>query len=165
MIVTRHEEFEVAHVLPGYDGGCGNLHGHTYKIEVSVEGPQTGPFDMVIDFSDLKRAIKAIVPDHRFICSSAASHENDSLECEIKTVLDKFNIKYVIYPFVTTAENMAPYFGQQIEEYIQNELGYKDLEVVEVKLWETTNSYAHYVKPILKTTLKLISSEIKEGEE
>lgn len=147
MRITRHEEFEVAHVLPNYDGGCGNLHGHTYKIEVTVEGPQTGVFDMVMDFSDLKRAIKAIVPDHRFICSDYASPDKSDLEHEITKVLDAFNIQYVVYPFVTTAENMVTYFAEMIEHYIQNEMEYKDVEVVECKLWETTNSYAHYIKP------------------
>jgi len=51
MRVTRHEEFETAHLLPGYNGPCGNLHGHSYKIEVTVEGPQhDNHFGMVMDF-------------------------------------------------------------------------------------------------------------------
>ena len=36
--VTRHEEFEAAHRLRDYDGACTNLHGHSYKIEVTVTG-------------------------------------------------------------------------------------------------------------------------------
>lgn len=144
--VTRHEEFEVAHVLPGYDGGCGNLHGHTYKIEVTVEGPQQGPYDMVIDFSDLKKAIKEIVPDHRFVCSDSVDPENDSLEMDIIDILEKYGIKYVIYPFVTTAENMVKHFAEAIDNYIKHEIGYKLVDVVEVKLWETTNSYAIWRK-------------------
>ena len=58
MRVTRHEEFETAHLLPGYDGPCGNLHGHSYKIEVTLEGPQNKLFDMVMDFKDLKKAMQ-----------------------------------------------------------------------------------------------------------
>ena len=102
MRITRHEEFETAHLLPGYDGGCGNLHGHTYKIEVTVEGPQDYDFDMVMNFKQLKQAIKAVVPDHRFVYA-----DGDKISEEIAKVLDLYNIKYVRYPFYTTAENMV----------------------------------------------------------
>lgn len=146
MRITRHEEFEVSHVLPNYEGGCGNLHGHTYKIEVTVEGPQSGMFNMVMDFKDLKYAIKEIVPDHRFICNSNNLKDKNSLEYQIVKVLDKFNRLYITYPFATTAENMVTYFAQKIEKFIQEELDYKNVEVVECKLWETTNSYAQYIK-------------------
>ena len=47
---------------------------------------------------------------------------------------------------MTTAENMVGYYAQAIDDYIKNELGYKDVDVVEVKLWETTNSYATWIK-------------------
>ncbi|MGM9543548.1 MAG: 6-pyruvoyl trahydropterin synthase family protein [Romboutsia timonensis] len=142
MRITRHEEFETAHLLPGYDGGCGNLHGHSYKIEVTVEGKQDQPFDMVMDFKDLKKAIKEVIPDHRFVY-----YDGDEISCKIAKILDEYNLKYVRYPFYTTAENMVGYFAELIDNYIKNELGYKNVDVVEVKLWETTNSYATWKKP------------------
>lgn len=140
MRITRHEEFEVAHVLPEYPGPCGNLHGHTYKIEVTVEGPQKEKeWGMVIDFNVLKSIIKEVVPDHRFVYNS----KNPSpLETEIVSVLDKYGCKIVGYPFATTAENMSQYFAQQIN----NKLKDYEVEVVEIKLWETTNSFAHFIK-------------------
>lgn len=142
MRVTKHVEFEAAHVLPGYDGGCGNLHGHTYKIEVTVEGPQDEAFGFVLDFKDLKKAIEEVVPDHRFI------FKKGNIMCEdIAAVLDQYNIKYVRYDFDTTAENMVGYFAEMIQDYLQNELGYsEDIKVVEVKLYETTNSFATWKK-------------------
>lgn len=142
MRITRHEEFETAHLLPGYNGGCGNLHGHSYKIEVTVEGKQDQPFDMVMDFKDLKKAIKEVIPDHRFVY-----YDSDEISCKIAKILDEYNLKYVRYPFYTTAENMVGYFAELIDNYIKNELGYKNVDVVEVKLWETTNSYATWKKP------------------
>ena len=144
MRVTRHEEFETAHLLPGYDGPCGNLHGHSYKIEVTLEGPQNKLFDMVMDFKDLKKAIKEIVPDHRFVFNGANPSE---VEKDLVAVLDKYELKYVAYPFDTTAENMVGYFAEMIEAYIVNELGIKDFKVVEVNLWETTNSHATWKRP------------------
>lgn len=138
---TRHEEFEVAHLLPGHERGCGRLHGHTYKIEVTIEGPQVEPWGMVMDFNDLKAAIKELVPDHKFIY-----YEHDEISQEIAEVLRKHDIDCQVYPFMTTAENMSVYFGNLLDEYIKNELGYKDVNVVEINLWETTNSHATWRK-------------------
>lgn len=135
--ITRHEEFEVAHVLPNYDGPCGRLHGHSYKIEVTVSGPQTEPFGMIMDFKDLKKAIKEVVPDHKFVY-----YTEDEIGKDIAQVLTKHNIACQPYPFNTTAENMCVYFKDTIQDYIQNELGYKDVIVTKVDLWETTNSHA-----------------------
>lgn len=145
MRVTRHEEFEAAHLLPGYDGPCGNLHGHSYKIEVTVEGLQDlDYYGMVLDFNFLKEAIKNSVPDHRFIYNSANPSE---VEKDIIEVLDKHGLLYVGYPFDTTAENMASHFAELINKYLQTKFGIVDLEVVEVNLWETTGSHATWRKP------------------
>lgn len=142
LTITRHEEFEVAHLLPGHEKGCGRLHGHTYKIEVTVEGPQAGPWAMIMDFGDLKKAIKENVPDHKFIYNIS----NDKLSSEISEVLTRNNIAHKAMPFMTTAENMVGYYAEVIDDYIKNELGYKDVNVVMVKLWETSNSWATWVK-------------------
>lgn len=145
MRITRHEEFEVAHVLPGHFGACANLHGHTYKIEVTIQGEQKQEeFGMVMDFTHLKNIIKDVIPDHKFVCSN--SFDGDALEYDIVNVLDKHGLEYEMYPFMTTAENMVQYFAHEIEKRIQAMDGYSKVEVVEVKLWETTNSYAHYIK-------------------
>ena len=137
--VTRHEEFETAHLLPNYNGPCGNLHGHSYKIEVTVEGDSDDGFGMIIDFNHLKKAIKECVPDHKFIF-----FEDDIISQEIIKVLDKYHLKYESYPFYTTAENMVEYFAYKIENYLH--INYPNIYVVEVKLWETTNSYAVWRK-------------------
>ena len=144
MRVTRREEFETAHILPGYQGPCGNLHGHSYKIEVTVEGSQDlNNWGMVLDFNFLKKAIKEVVPDHRFVYNAASPSE---VEQSIVAVLDQYGLKYVGYPFDTTAENMVGDFAAQIDNYIKHELGFADLDVVEVNLWETTNSHATWRK-------------------
>lgn len=136
--VTRHEEFEAAHLLPDYEGKCRNLHGHTYKIELTLEGPQMeGYYGMVMDFNDLKAMIKDIVPDHMFMYWS-----EDNISKEIVEVLNKYNLKSKVFPHATTAENMVKDFAQMFEDYIQNELKLPEVHVYEVNLWETTNSHA-----------------------
>lgn len=137
--VTRHYEFEAAHLLPNYDGDCGNLHGHTYKVDVTVAGKQSGAFDMVMDFKKLNQMIKELMPDHRYL-----HWKGNPISEDIVSVLDKYRLKYYTFDFPTTAENMAKYFKQVLNEYLHNELGYKDLNVTQIDLYETTNSKATY---------------------
>ena len=66
--ITKEFTFETAHALYGYDGKCKNIHGHSYKLAVTVIGtPITDPTNvkmgMVIDFGDLKSIVKEEVVD------------------------------------------------------------------------------------------------------
>ena len=115
LTITRHEEFEMAHILTGYKGGCGNLHGHSYKIEVTVSGPQDpNHFDMIMDFKDLKSAIKKVIPDHKFVYNGL-SLNTGNVEDELVKVLNVDKRDIVKYNFATTAENMVQYFVKEIE--------------------------------------------------
>ena len=70
--VTKHYGFEACHHLPHYDGACANLHGHSYKLDVTIGGriitdkdnPKQG---MILDFKDLKNIINEIFP-HILYC-------------------------------------------------------------------------------------------------
>ena len=64
MRVGITEYIDCAHHLPGHPK-CGSLHGHTYQVDVSVEGDHKG--GMVIDFSDLKKAVREVLKefDHK----------------------------------------------------------------------------------------------------
>ena len=86
--------FAAGHALRGYKGKCENVHGHNYKIRVTVGGEQLNSIGLVMDFVDLRAAIKALAErlDHRFM--------ND------------------IPPFDTlnpSAENLAKYFYDGLE--------------------------------------------------
>ena len=133
--VTREEEFEAAHLLPGYNGGCKNLHGHSYKIKVTVEGPRNKGWGMVLDFKRLKKIIKEVVPDHKFL-----AYVEDEIAMQIVSILYQNNMDYVLFDFDTTAENMVGYFAARIQDEL-DEL-YDDVKVVKIRLWETTNSEA-----------------------
>ena len=61
--------FEAAHQLPWHEGKCRNLHGHSYRLEVTVGGP-IGPNGIVVDFADIKRVVQRDVIerfDHRYL--------------------------------------------------------------------------------------------------
>ena len=55
--VTKAFSFDAAHQLPWHSGKCRNLHGHTYRLEVTVEGP-INENGIVIDFDDISSIVK-----------------------------------------------------------------------------------------------------------
>lgn len=70
MRVKRVFDFQAAHVLPGHPGKCKNLHGHSYRLIVSVDRPIDPGTGMAIDFGDLKAIVKREVVDvldHRYV--------------------------------------------------------------------------------------------------
>jgi 6-pyruvoyltetrahydropterin/6-carboxytetrahydropterin synthase len=67
--VTRSFSFEAAHQLPWHAGKCRRLHGHHYRVEVTVEGPLT-EHGVVIDFDDVQSVVHAEIVeryDHQFL--------------------------------------------------------------------------------------------------
>ena len=67
MLVCREFYFDASHYLPGYKGKCEQFHGHTYRLEISVEG-KVGNDGMVMDFNKIKEIVSADIIealDHR----------------------------------------------------------------------------------------------------
>lgn len=137
MNITKIFTFDSSHMLDGHDGKCQNLHGHTYRLEITVSdgliesGAKSG---MVMDFTDLKAIVKReiIEPfDHAFIYDG--SNERES---QIAALLEGWNMKTLRLDRRTTAENMTlEMFGR---------LKKSGLKVRRVKLWETPTSCAEY---------------------
>jgi 6-pyruvoyltetrahydropterin/6-carboxytetrahydropterin synthase len=68
--VRRRFDFEAAHVLPHHPGKCRNLHGHSYRLVVTVDRPVDPASGLAIDFSELKRIVRAEVVhrlDHVYV--------------------------------------------------------------------------------------------------
>ena len=66
MRIRKQFSFEAAHVLPHHEGKCSRLHGHSYRLEVTVEGPlqTSGPArGMVVDFDELAATVRRTVID------------------------------------------------------------------------------------------------------
>ena len=91
--VSVEETFSAGHALRGYKGKCENVHGHNYRVRVTLEGPQLDYVGLLVDFTHLKKIIRAVTGtlDHQFM--------ND---------LDPFK---VVNP---SAENVAKYFYDQV---------------------------------------------------
>ena len=119
MIIGKLFTFDASHMLPKHDGKCKNLHGHTYRCEVEVEGgiisdPKSSSFGMVMDLARLKRIIDDVVIekiDH--------THLNDTLN---------------EYP---TAEKIALWISSVVSRNLP--IG---VHLKRVVVWETPTSYA-----------------------
>lgn len=132
--VTKSVKFDAAHILTNHQGLCKNLHGHTYRVDVSVTQPDDDPRDMVIDFKDLKSVATSVICDrfdHAFIYSTASEGER-----EIASVVEKHGMRTVALGFRSTAENLARYFFGELKPRIPG--------LVSVKVWETADSCAEF---------------------
>ena len=132
--VTKTSRFDAAHILTNHQGLCKNLHGHTYRVDVSVTQGDGDTSDMVIDFKDLKRIASEVVCerfDHAFIYNTESAGER-----EIAAVVEKNGMRTVAIPFRSTAENLARMFFGELKARIPG--------LSAVKVWETADSCAEY---------------------
>jgi 6-pyruvoyltetrahydropterin/6-carboxytetrahydropterin synthase len=138
--VTKEFNFEIAHALWNYDGPCANIHGHSYRMFVTVigepisdsENPKNG---MVIDFGDLKKIIKKeiIIPlDHAIILNKKARESLQSLNNQM------FKKQYFV-DYQPTCENMVIDFVKKIQDQIPDHL-----KLYSLKLHETATSFAEW---------------------
>lgn len=136
--ISKEFSFDMAHLLDGHDGKCQNLHGHTYKLQVEVAGElfsEGAKKAMVMDFSDLKQAVKTAVlepMDHAFIYDQTSQRES-----QIAALLQQLDSKTFGVPFRTTAEQLAQFIFQRLKQ----ECG---LPVSAIRLWETPTSFCEY---------------------
>lgn len=120
--VTKIFTFDSAHRLDDYVGKCANLHGHTYKLEVTIKG-RTDHRGIVVDFGDIKRIVNEQIIgkyDHQFL--------NDHME------------------FNTTAENMVFHFFQVIDEYLKDLQNHAPVRLMLCRLWETPTCHAELTR-------------------
>ena len=132
--VTKTVKFDAAHVLTNHQGLCKNLHGHTYRVDVSVTQPEGGADDMVIDFKELKRLASEEICnrfDHAFIYNTESVGER-----EIAAVVEKNGMRTVAIPFRSTAENLAKMFYSDLKPHLPG--------LSSVRVWETAESCAEY---------------------
>jgi 6-pyruvoyltetrahydropterin/6-carboxytetrahydropterin synthase len=87
--VTRSFHFEAAHQLPWHEGKCRNLHGHSYRLDVTVAGP-VGDRGIVVDFADIKAVVQRDVLDrfdHTYLNDLLANPTAELIAAEIwKTI-------------------------------------------------------------------------------
>ena len=128
----------MAHALFGYDGLCKNIHGHSYRLWVTIIGEVLEEENhvkngMVLDFSLLKKIVKPEIVDkydHSLVLNANSPHANIDLSAFEKVFL---------LPYQPTSENLVYDFVQVIKEKLP-----KNVDLYKVILSETANSYAEW---------------------
>ena len=118
---TKEFEFEAAHHLVNYDGPCANVHGHSYKLQVTVSGnvdihrQDIASDCMVIDFKNLKGIVEMAVID---------SHDH----ADLNAIYANPTAEIMVIEMFYTISGLLP----------------RDVKLESVKLWETSTSFAEY---------------------
>lgn len=139
--ITKQFSFETGHALFGYDGKCKNVHGHSYKLSVTVIGtPITDrdnvKYGMVIDFTDLKKIVKEEVVDqfdHATVFNKTTPH------VELANELEQRGHHVILVGYQPTSENMVIDFSEKIKSRLP-----QNIKLHSLKLQETDSSFAEW---------------------
>ena len=139
--ITKQFSFETGHALYGYDGKCKNVHGHSYKLSVTVIGTpitDTGnvKFGMVIDFSDLKKIVREEIVD---LFDHATVFNQNTPHVELAKELKNRGHHVILVDYQPTSENMVIDFSEKIKSRLPKEIALHSL-----KLQETESSFAEW---------------------
>ncbi|MBW1298941.1 6-pyruvoyl trahydropterin synthase family protein [Aquimarina litoralis] len=139
--ITKKFTFEAGHALYGYDGKCKNLHGHSYKLSVTVIGePITDTshvkLGMVMDFGDLKRIVKKDIED---VFDHATIFNKNTPHLELAQELEKRGHHVILVDYQPSTENMIIDFADKIKAKLP-----ENIKLYSLKLQETETSYAEW---------------------
>lgn len=138
--LTKEFSFEAAHALGGYDGPCREIHGHSYRLFVTIKGePSVNPEDpkqgMVMDFGVLKKIVSEEIIshfDHALVLRSTAD------EALRKLLAEQFD-NLIVVDYQPTCENMLDDFARRISARLP-----EGVVLHSLRLHETATSYAEW---------------------
>lgn len=138
--VSKSFHFDMAHALLNYDGLCKHIHGHSYKLVITITGSpiaDTGhnKLGMVMDFGDLKSVVKEPVIDffdHALVIRRGAEKY---LPKEHHEMYEKVHL----LDFQPTCENLVVFIAGKVKPLLPPGIGLHS-----VKLYETVTSYAEW---------------------
>lgn len=139
--ITKQFTFETGHALYGYDGKCRNVHGHSYKLSVTVIGqPITDKtnvkYGMVIDFTDLKGIVKEEVVDQ---FDHATVFNKNTPHIELAKELETRGHHVILVEYQPTSENLVIDFAERIKNRLPD-----NIKLFSLRLQETESSYAEW---------------------
>ncbi len=139
--ITKQFSFETGHALYGYDGKCKNVHGHSYRLDVTVIGQPIDDtsnvkYGMVIDFKDLKKIVKEEVVD---VFDHATVFNKNTPHVELAMELENRGHNVLLVNYQPTSEMMVIDFAKKIKARLP-----KNLKLFSLKLQETATSYAEW---------------------
>jgi len=139
--ITKQFNFETGHALYGYDGKCKNVHGHSYKLNVTVIGQPIQDTNhvklgMVIDFGDLKKIVKEEIVnkfDHATVFNKNTPH------LELAKELEARDHSVILVDYQPTSEMMVIDFAEKIKNRLP-----ASIQLHSLKLQETETSFAEW---------------------
>ena len=139
--ITKQFSFETGHALYGYDGKCKNVHGHSYKLSVTVIGsPITDThnvkYGMVIDFGDLKKIVKEEIVD---VFDHATVFNKNTPHIQLANELMQRDHHVILVEYQPTSDNMVIDFADKIKKRLPDNIG-----LFSLTLTETDTSFAEW---------------------
>ncbi|WP_422089900.1 6-pyruvoyl trahydropterin synthase family protein [Tenacibaculum ovolyticum] len=139
--ITKQFSFETGHALYGYDGKCKNVHGHSYKLSVTVIGQPIADasnvkFGMVIDFTDLKKVVKEEIVD---VFDHATVFNQNTPHVELAKELKDRGHHVILVDYQPTSEMMVIDFVEKIKNRLP-----ENIKLHAIKLQETDSSFAEW---------------------
>jgi 6-pyruvoyltetrahydropterin/6-carboxytetrahydropterin synthase len=139
--ITKQFSFETGHALYGYDGKCRNVHGHSYKLSVTVTGKPISDntnvkYGMVIDFSDLKKIVKTEIVE---VFDHATEFNKNTPHIELAKELERRGHNVLLVDYQPTSEMMVIDFAKKIKKLLP-----KTIQLHSLKLQETETSFAEW---------------------
>ena len=139
--ITKQFSFETGHALYGYDGKCKNVHGHSYRLDVTVIGTpimdtSNVKYGMVIDFGDLKTIVKDEIVD---VFDHATVFNKNTPHVELAMELKNRGHNVLLVDYQPTSEMMVIDFAEKIRKRLPN-----TIKLHSLKLQETATSYAEW---------------------
>lgn len=139
--ITKQFTFETGHALYGYDGKCRNVHGHSYKLSVTVIGTPISDntnvkYGMVIDFTDLKKIVNNEIVD---VFDHATVFNKNTPHVELAKELSDRGHSVLLVDYQPTSEMMVIDFAAKITALLPD-----NIELHSLRLQETASSYAEW---------------------
>ena len=139
--ITKQFNFETGHALYGYDGKCKNVHGHSYKLSVTVVGSPIidtshVKYGMVIDFSDLKKIVTEEIVD---VFDHATVFNKNTPHVELARELETREHHVILVDYQPTSEMMVIDFAEKMKKRLP-----KNIQLYALKLQETDTSFAEW---------------------
>lgn len=139
--ITKQFYFETGHALYGYDGKCRNVHGHSYKLSVTVKGnpiddKNNVKYGMVIDFGDLKKIVTSEIVDQ---FDHATVFNKNTPHLKLAKELEKSGHHIILVDYQPTSEMMLVDFAERIRKKLP-----ENIHLHSLKLQETESSLAEW---------------------
>lgn len=139
--LTKEFSFEMSHALEGYDGLCSQIHGHSYRMFVTVTGepiddPENPKYGMVMDFGELKKTVNRLIIDkydHSLVVRRTVDNAG------IVDMLAAHFSRVIVSDYQPTCENMIDHFASMISAELPSRV-----KLHSMRLHETATSFAEW---------------------